>query len=290
MPADFHLISLPLGDEPETLGAALKALEAAEPGETAFLPELLAWSARGSGQAFARLVGYAQERSINIVTTLNLAGDLVEDLPGAEPGVRYDAIAIFTRHGTVHVPQAKVTPQTYERLDDVDGPGIGVGPYTRLNVVRLDMDESIVEARFLIGSDLSLLYHFGPAELACDLLVTPANLPRGAEKAASRVLRRALEAGVAHTALLVNPHEVTEARRRPLATLAEEAIDAPRLVKPRKRWPSLPSLRSAFQVYGDGAARSFVALNRIARSRVPVPRSRWGAKVQLGIYPITVVL
>jgi hypothetical protein len=291
MPADFHLISLPLGDEPEVLAAALEALSGVEEGETAFLPEYVAWTARGSGRAFATLIAFAQARKINIVTTLNLGGDLIEDLPGAGRERRYNAVTIFTRYGTVHVPQAKITPQAFEMSQAVDGPDIGVDPYARSNRVRIDMDESILDARFLICSDLMVLYQHPPAELACDLLVVLGNFAFGAEKVASRLLSRALEAGVAHTALLVNAHHEPNApRRRPLAVAAEEAIDAPRLVKPRRRWPSRASLRAGFHVYPDEAASDFIAMCKLPRGgRIAVPRSRWGAEVTLAEYPVTVV-
>jgi hypothetical protein len=255
------------------------------------LPELVAWTARGSGRAFATLVAFAQAHRINIVTTLNLSSDLIEDLPGADHDRRYNALTIFTRHGTVHVPQAKVTPHAFEMSRAVDGPDIGVAPYARSNRVRVDMDESILDVRFLICSDLMLLYQYAPVDLACDLLVVLASFGFGAEKVASRLLARALEAGVAHTALLVNAHhKPTAPRRRPLAVAAEEAIDAPRIVRPRKRWPSRASLRAGFHVYADEEAPDFVAVCKLPRNgRIAVPRSRWGAEVALGEYPITVV-
>src|SRR5258706_7088009 len=133
----FHLIALQLGGEHEMLDRALEALENVEPGETAFLPEYLAWTPHGSGRAFARLIGLAQAQDINIVTTLNLAGDLVEDLPGNRAGERYNAIAVFTRHGVAHVPQAKIATQSYETDAAIEGAGIGVSAYDRTNRIQL---------------------------------------------------------------------------------------------------------------------------------------------------------
>src|SRR5215813_11894760 len=138
------------------LAQALRALEEVGEGETAFLPEYVAWTPRGSGVAFARLVALAQARNINIVATLNVGPDLHEDLPGRDPEARYNALVIFTRHGLVHVPQAKVTPHSFEMDLATDGPGIGVAPYARINRVRLDWQEAIVEARFLICSDVAV--------------------------------------------------------------------------------------------------------------------------------------
>jgi len=197
--ADFHLISLQLGSEEQMLERALAALGDVDEGETAFLPEYLAWTPHGSGRAFARLIALAQARNINIVTSLNVAPDLHEDLPGRDPDARYNALVIFTRHGIVHVPQAKVTPQAFEMDEREDGPNIGVTAYDRINRVRLDWQDAIVEARFLICSDVAALLQFSPAELACDLLVVIGNFAYGAERAASRLLGQTIEAGAATT-------------------------------------------------------------------------------------------
>ena len=44
----------------------------------------------------------------------------------------------------------------------VSGPGIGVSPYHRLNRVRLDLGESVIEARFVVCSDLWALTRLPP--------------------------------------------------------------------------------------------------------------------------------
>ena len=56
MISDFHLIALQLGSEEQMMARARQALDEVEEGETAFLPEYLAWTPQGSGRAFARLV------------------------------------------------------------------------------------------------------------------------------------------------------------------------------------------------------------------------------------------
>jgi hypothetical protein len=290
--SDFHLLSLPLGDEPHMLAQALLALEAVDEGETAFLPEYLAWTPRGSGRAFARLIALAQQRKINIVTTLNLGGDLVEDLPGHEPAEHYNALVVFTRYGVAHVPQAKVAPHSFEMDRALDGPGIGVAHYARLNRVQLDVDDALRDVHFLIGSDLMALNRFTPAALRCDLLVLLGNFAHGAEKVASRLLGRALAAGVARTALHVNAHHVpTKRRQAPLALKVEEVLDATEAVAPADQWSSPRALRSGFYVYDDDQAHDFVSMCRLPRKgRVAVPRSRWAAPMELGRYPVTIVL
>ena len=274
------------------LERATVALDGVQAGETAFLPEYLAWTPRASGRAYARLIAMAQERNINIVTTLNIGPDLHEDLPGRDPLSRYNALAIFTRHGVVHVPQAKVTPQSFEMDPRTDGPGIEVAPYARINRVRLDWQDSLIDARFVICSDLMVMLSLSPADLRCDLLVVLANFAYGAERAATRLVGRALEAGVARTALHVNAfHEPRDPGQQPLALEVEEVLDATSKAKPLEAWPNQRMIRSAFYVYEDEAARDFPSMcNLPRRGRIAVPRSRWMAPVTLGEYPVTVAL
>jgi hypothetical protein len=290
--SDFHLIALQLGSEADMLERALRALEEVGEGETAFLPEYVAWTPRGSGVAFARLVALAQARNINIVATLNVGPDLHEDLPGCDPDARYNALVIFTRHGSVHVPQAKVTPQSFEMDEAAGGPGIGVAPYARINRVRLDWQESIVETRFLICSDVAAFLQFSPAELACDAMVVLGNFAYGAERVASRLLGMAIETGAASTALHVNAfHTPSRPGQEPLALKVEEVLDATKRTRPLAAWPQPRSLRNGFHVYEDGEAHDFVSMcNLPRRGRVAVPKSRWKPQLVLGEYPITVSL
>ena len=288
----FHLIALELGDEIEMLDRAVDALDGVDEGETVFFPEYLAWTAHNSGRAFARLIALAQKRRVNLVTTLNLAGDLVEDLPGHRPERRYNAVAIFTQHGVAHVPQGKAAPQWYEMDGSLAGPGIGVQPYPRTNLVTLDVDDELVRARFLIGSDLMLLAHLPPSALACDLLVVLGGLPHGAELQASRLIGRALEAGMTQSVLHVNAGARAVGRKQPLTVAVEEVLDATAETEPRPSWPSPRSIRSAFFLYEEGRARSFAALCRMRgrKGRIPVPRSVWESAIETSAYPVTVVL
>jgi hypothetical protein len=290
--ADFHLIALQLGSEEQMLERALAALEELEPGETAFLSEYLAWTPLGSGRAFARLVALAQARDINIVTTLNVGPDLHEDLPGRSPDARYNALTIFTRHGSVHVPQAKVTPQSFEMDAVADGPGIAVTPYDRINRVRLDWQDSLIETRFMICSDLAAFQQLTPTDLQCDLLVVLGNFAYGAERVASRLLEHAIAAGVARTAIHVNAfHVPRDTDQRALALKVEEVLDATERKKTAPTWPNPRSIRNGFHVYDDADARDFVTMcNLPRRGRIAVPRSRWQTSLSPGEYPITVSL
>jgi hypothetical protein len=285
--SDFHLLALQLGSEEEMWERAVASLEQVGAGETAFLPEYVAWTPSGSGRAFARLVALAQARDINIVTTLNVAPDLHEDLPGRDSELRYNALVIFTRHGVVHVPQAKVTPQAFEMEGE-----IGVTPYQRINRVRLDWQEDLIEARFVICSDLMAFVELSPIQLRCDLLVVLGNFAYGAEKVASRLLGRALQAGVARSAFLVNAYQVPrEDGQRPLALKVEEVLDATEAVEPGDAWPNPRVIRSGFHVYADDEAHDFVSVCRLPRrGRIAIPRSRWLPGVVSGEYPVTVSL
>ena len=266
MISDFHLLALQLGSEEQMLERALVALEEVEAGETAFLPEYLAWTPLGSGRAFARLIALAQARNINIVTSLNVGPDLHEDLPGRDPEARYNALVIFTRHGVVHVPQAKVTPQSFEMDAAQVGPGIGVAPYDRINRGRLDWQDALVETRFLICSDVAAFLQFSPAQLACDLWVVIGNFASGAERVASRLLGQAIELGAATTTLHVNAfHTPARLGQAPLAFRIEEVLDATKRTKAAAAWPSARSLRSGFHVYDDGEARDFVSMCNLPR-------------------------
>ena len=287
MISDFHLLALQLGSEEEMWDRAVAALEPVGAGETAFLPEYVAWTPSGSGRAFARLVALAQARDINIVTTLNVAPDLHEDLPGRDPELRYNALVIFTRHGVVHVPQAKVSPQAFEMED-----GIGVAPYQRINRVRLDWQEDLIEARFIICSDLMAFVELSPVQLRCDLLVVLGNFAYGAEKVASRLLGRALQAGVARSAFLVNAYQASrDEGQRPLALKVEEVLDATEAVEAGDAWPNPRVIRSGFHVYADDEAHDFVSVCQLPRhGRIAIPRSRWRPGTIAGEYPITVSL
>jgi hypothetical protein len=290
--SDFHLIALQLGSEAEMLERALRALDEVGEGETAFLPEYVAWTPRGSGVAFARLVALAQARNINIVATLNVGPDLHEDLPGRDPEARYNALVIFTRHGIVHVPQAKVTPQSFEMDQAPDGPGIGVAAYDRINRVRLDWQDTIIEARFLVCSDIAMFLQFSPVELESDVMVVLGNFAYGAERVTSRLLGEAIAVGAASTTLHVNAFHAPKPGQQALALQVEEVLDATKRTRAETSWPQPRSLRSGFHVYADAEVRDFVSMCNLParRGRVMIPRSRWKPVVTLGEYPITVSL
>lgn len=296
MPSAFHLISLPMTREEDTLEAALAALADVEPGEAVFFSEALAWTAEGSGVAFARLVRAARERDVNLVATLNLGGELLEDLPGRAPDARHHALVVFTRHGDVHAPQAKALPDAIERRED--GDAAPVEPYPRANLIRIDMAEQLIEVRFLLGADLALLGDHAPAAWACDVLVSLARFPLGAEEQARRALADARQAGLCSTTIQINGHHAG-ADGATAAVKIEEAGDHGRVIAAKARWPQPRTLArrlyryTARQVSRDrepAPAVERMAARAERSGRIPVLRPLKAPKITLGVYPITIVM
>jgi hypothetical protein len=288
--ARLRPLSLQLGDEETLLGRALDRLDELDPGDVALLPELLAWTPLASETAYATLLTNAVSLGVSVITTLNLSADLAEDLPGRAADQRYNALVVFTRHGDVHVPQAKVTPQSFEMDASLtDGPGIGVARYGRINRVCLDLGEELVEARFFVCSDLWALGRLPRDSLRANLWIVPANFARGAEAWAARLLDGARAAGLAGGTALVNPSHVPRDPGREPLTLAVESLDE--AVPAPAVWPP-PDLDDAFRLYDDGRARNFVEMARLAEreGRIAVPRSLAAAPLVAGEYPVTIAL
>jgi hypothetical protein len=288
----FRPLALQLGDEETLLDQAHERLAEAGAGAVAVLPEFLAWTIAGSAQAYRELAIMAQSHRLTVITTLNLGPQLTEDLPGRHPEHRHNAVTIFTRSGSVHVPQAKLTPQGFEQSPDISGPGIGVAPYDRLNLVELDLGEMLLKVRFLVCSDLWLFTRLDPPALACDLLVVLGNFARGAEGEARNLLVKARRAGVARATLLVNAYHVPkDETRQPLAlSAADLATDG--AAECLAEWPDPAALLDHFRVLDDAAEDSFVAMaeSPAREGRIAVPRSCAEVTPILGRYPISIAV
>jgi len=296
MASAFHLIALPVGNEEQTLEAAVAALGEVDAGESVFFSEALAWTAAGSGVAYARMVRAARQRDVNVIATLNLGGELAEDLPGRLPDTRYHALVVFTRHSHVHVPQAKLWPDAVEQRVGPEEDSLPVAPYRRSNLVRLDIDEQLIEVRFLIGSDVALLTDHSPKALACDVLIAPAHLPFGAEQKLLASLSDAREAGVASTSLVINGHG-TRPGGAPLCVKLEDAADSGKAIAPKPRWPSPTRLQRRLYRYTANrrASNALDELERLARDpkrkdRIPILRPSRAPKVELGQYPVIIAM
>jgi hypothetical protein len=293
----FHLTALPFGNEEQTLAAAKQALEEVDPGETIFFSEAVAWTASASGVAYASLVRAARKHDVNIIATLNLGPELIEDLPGRQPEHRYHALVVFTRHSHVHVPQAKILPDAFEQRPGLEQEALPVTGYTRSNLVRFDIDEQIVEMRFFIGADLAVITDHPPRAFACDVLVAPARLPNGAEDKLRLSLVDAREAGVASTALIINGH-AADNKNRPVCVRLEDAADNGKAVTPKARWGAPTKLQRRLYRYTQkrrGPRTELEELERLAsdekrKDRIPVFRAPRAPKVELGLYPILIAM
>ena len=294
--ARFRPLALQLGDEEAVLEHAVARLHELEPGDIAVLPEFVAWTEEFSDTALAALHEIAREHGLGIITTINLGPGLVEDLPGRDLAARYNAVVVLTPHGDFHVPQAKVTPQSFETARTLAGPGIGVDPYHRINRVRFDVGEGLLEVRFLVCSDLWTLTRLSAAALRCDLLVVPANFARGAELHAKRLLTMAREHGLARATLLVNAfHEPRDPKHAPLAFAVEELLqgddDAGHPTALREL-EDRAALLDGFRVCDEALAGNFVEMVNLPEreERIAVPRQLADAPLEAGEYPITIVL
>ncbi len=274
----FHLLAVQLGEESEVVERVVERLHLLDPGSIAVLPELVAWTDEQSETALAALVEIARQHGLGIITTLNLPPELCEDLPGRDPDARYNAVVIVTRHGALHVPQAKTTPRSFETSRALGGPNIGVAAYRRINRVRLDLGPGVVEARFLVSTDLWALAQLGPRALRSDLFVVPAGFPHGAEETARRLLELSRAGGVARATILVNASGPS-----PDPARAGEAIAVEELVEHEGpvpvEWPDPAVIRAAFSLG-----------HPVAAGHIAVPRALAEAPLTVGEYPITITL
>ena len=283
---DFHLVSLEIASDREQLEAALSALDEIGPGETVVFPEGIAATGEGAIEAWKQLCRRAHERSCNVVTSLNLPPELLEDLPGRDPLERYEGVVVFTRFGDVHVPQAKLYTDRFQHDPKVDD--YAVASYSRNNVVRLDWDDRVLSARFFLSADLATIERFSPADLECDLFIVLGRFTNGAENAAERMIRRALQEGAARTSFLVNAFD---AGLRSTAQKVEAVFDGVHFGQVAKQWSSPRAMRGAFVLYDESKVRSWKDLSRFSiKRRMPVSKRSWERPVELGQYPVTIML
>ena len=288
----FHPLSLQLGEELAQLDRAHTQLAGCAAGSIVVLPELLAWTRGKSAAAYAALASMARARQLTIVTSLNLGNELAEDLLGRDPHESYNALTIFTRFGAVHVPQAKMTPQGFERSHSLAGAGIGVAAYDRLNRVDLDVGDELLRVCFFLCSDLWLLTQLDPPEVACDLMIVLGTFARGSEIEAARVLAQARRAGAAKATVLVNAYQwLPDDTMPPLAVAVAELFDDGS-AEPLAQWPDRAALTDSFRLLADEEETSFVAMVEAParQGKIAVPRSCAGAPATLGSYPVTIVV
>ncbi|MHB1630390.1 MAG: hypothetical protein ACYCVB_18800 [Bacilli bacterium] len=199
-----------LGSEAAVREEILHTCDRANAGEILIFPEYAAYTAEEAERTLDALLKKAQDRRLTIVTTLNLDGSL---LPHSKPGHRYNALALVTPQGELHVPAAKTTPQSFEMVQYSERfPEINVTPYDYIRRVTLIQGDETRSCVFSICSDLYVLLFGGPDynDLRADIGIFPGNFGRGAERAARRVIDRLRTAGVFAETIFSNPLQLTK--------------------------------------------------------------------------------
>jgi hypothetical protein len=187
-------------------------------------------------------------------------------------------------------------PDAVEQRVGIEEDSLPVVPYRRSNLVRLDIDEQLIEVRFLIGGDAAVLTDHPPRALACDVLIAPTHLPVGAEQKLRTSLGDAREAGVASTSLVINGYGA-RADGAPICVKMEDAADNGRAIAAKPRWPSAAKLqRRLYRYTGNRRSTSVLdELDRLSRDpkrkdRIPVLRAPRSPKIELGQYPVIIAM
>ncbi|BAU28401.1 hypothetical protein DFP93_107132 [Aneurinibacillus soli] len=286
----WHILSYPLASEKIALANVAEQLSSVEEGAIVVLPEYLAYTRDNSLLALEYLVDVCRTRKINVMTTLNLVPD---NLPHAEPGRNYNVLTIVNRHGDVYTPQAKITPQSFERVQfEEKFPAMNVGDYTHLNRVTLDINGQEHTAFFVICSDIySLLLGVQHIEhLKADYAIVPGNFGNKAERAVDRILRRFRDGGVFRTTIFSNPYQVLkDPSKAPLVQQATEYVERSEdeQVIPLTDWDRIQLFKENVAVYPDEFVPSFVHMTGLTikdEGRLTVGLKRFATNVTIDTY------
>jgi hypothetical protein len=287
----WNVLTYPLSSEQQILEYVKTQLLQIPTGSIVVLPEYLAYTEENSKRGLDLLLEICTARSISVITTMNL---VPIDLPHAEEGVNYNVLTIVTKEGKVHTPQAKITPQSFERVQyQANFPKMNVGDYGYLNRVTLEVDGKIASAYFVICSDVYCLMA-GVAsvdELSADYCIVPGNFGNGAEQAVRRTLKRFREAGIFHTTIFANPfQDVKDPSKKPLVQEATDFMisDRNQPIRELTDWDRIELLKQNVAIYPDELVQSFVQMAKLTsmdEGRMTVGMSRFPVSVQLGHYP-----
>ncbi|MBN6185474.1 hypothetical protein JQN58_00565 [Aneurinibacillus sp. BA2021] len=292
----WKIASYPMASEQKVLDHVAQQLKEAAPQSIVVLPEYVAYTEENAAKALEVLVDVCQTKRISVMTTLNLVPN---KLPHAAAGVNYNTLTIVTKEGEVHTPQAKITPQSFERVQyQPNFPKMNVGDYGFLNRVTLEIDGEQVSAFFVICSDVYCLMAGVEQveEIKADYCIVPGNFGNGAEQAVRRTLQRFREAGIFGTTIFSNPYQnVKDESQVPLVKEAVEMIaakpDAP--IRPLTDWERMELVKNNVAIYPDEQVPSFVHMAKLTmmdQGRMTVGMSRFPVTVQLGTYPERIVL
>lgn len=286
----WKIFSYPMSSEQKVFEHVKSKLMEVEQGSIVVLPEYVAYTEENSRQTLTALVDICRSKSISVITTLNL---VPPNLPHATKDVNYNVLTIVTKEGKVHTPQAKITPQSFERVQyEPRFPKMNVGDYDYLNKVTIEIDGVKSSVFFVICSDVYCLMAGveRKEELKADYCIVPGNFGNGAEKAVRRTLERFREAGLFKTTIFANPHQnLKDASQTPLVKEATEMIElAPaHSIRELTDWDRIQLVKENVAIYPDDQVPSFVHMTNLTamdEGRMTVGMSRFPVVVQLGSY------
>jgi hypothetical protein len=292
MPLDIKVKTFGMGPEEDQLNEISDKIKSSHKGDILIFPEYAAYTLEGSQKAFARLSEMASDKRLSIITTLNLPSN---DLPFADPKENYNALFIFSRHGGIYSPQAKITPQSFEmhHLDE-SFPKMNVAPYSRLNQVTLQRNGEKFSAFFFICSDLYVLPLFSFQELESDIICCPANFGNGAESAAGRVIEYSVQSGLFKQGFYCNTYQNTKQDFIPLTVGFEKTYETRVAGKSYDKEEMKKRVQKSSAVYVDDEYCNFKSMLKLTRNGTfTVPKSRSlenSLKVYLGRYETVVEL
>ncbi len=286
--------SYDMDQEERLISWAVAQCRSAAPGSTLLLPEYLCFTHEMSARAESELATAAETHGVNVITTLNLPAPA--DLPAAVAGARYNTLTVFTRHGRVHHPQAKCSPQSFEqRVYHEQSPLINVSPYTQINVVEFCQQGACEPVVFLICSDLAMvLIHLPDLSVFRQAsAIIPGNFGRGAERAVERVCRGLLAGGMFQRMVFSNAGQNPRPGRQPLCVAAEWEQRRQTETLTLTDWQRIELFRQNVLVYPDAALPTFVVMaahTPTDEGRMTFPMSVLGATGTIGAYPETILL
>ncbi|OLO27074.1 hypothetical protein BTR23_21320 [Alkalihalophilus pseudofirmus] len=287
----WYVLSYALSKETTILEDCLQQLQDVPVGGIAVLPEYVGNTVEFSEIAFSKLKEVSKERKINIITTLNI---IPVDLPEAEEGKNYNTLTIFTKKGKVHTPQAKITPQSFERKQyDEKFPAINVGDYDYLNKVEIDINGEKKTILFVICSDMyTLLAGVKQIEdLKADLCITPGNFGNGAEQAVYRILDKFRLARIFETTIFSNPYQnLKKPTQTPLVQKATDYVkqDETKEMVELTDWDRIQLIKENVAFYQDEHVPSFVHMANLTQmdsGRMTIGKSRFDVDVKVRTYP-----
>ncbi|WP_044747571.1 hypothetical protein [Bacillus alveayuensis] len=286
----WYVISYPMGDEDAVLYHCLEELNNVSEKGIAVLPEYVAYTPKQAEKALMKLKETATKRKISIITTLNI---VPVHLPHMKNNSNYNTLVVITKEGKVHTPQAKITPQSFERRQyDEKFPKINVSDYYYLNKVQMKIGNEVKTALFVICSDIYTLLAGvkDVQDFKVDYCIVPGNFGNGAEAAVRRVLQRFRSAGIFETTIFSNPYQLLKkAEQTPLVQKACDYEQKEQDVSSSLTdWERIQLLKQNFLIYPDEQIQSFVHManyTTMDEGRITVPMSRFHINVKVEQYP-----